>query len=84
MHNIGITKVLISFIFVQIAMANVNGIHSTENQKGIDVVSVNASVVQDSGRKLLLEYSGVPEKEINSHVETIVSHPKDRPQLIDF
>jgi hypothetical protein len=43
------------------------------NRRNIEFYDLDASTVKDSGRKLLCEYSGIPDNEIESHLESIVS-----------
>ena len=43
------------------------------SRRTIEFYDVDASTLTESGRKLLREYSGIPEDEINSHVEAMVS-----------
>ena len=41
----------------------------------LEFYDLDASTLTEPGRRLLREYSGIPEGEINHHVEAIVSRP---------
>jgi hypothetical protein len=43
------------------------------NPQSLKFYDVQPDIIKDSARKLLLEYSHVPEGEIDRHVESIVS-----------
>jgi hypothetical protein len=43
------------------------------NPQKIEFYSLDPSSFKGPWRQLLLEYSGIPEEELNDHVETIVS-----------
>jgi hypothetical protein len=55
-------------------MASFSNSKDMENQQKTGVDSGVTSVIQDSGRKLLYEYSKIPNEEMDEHIETIVSY----------
>jgi hypothetical protein len=44
-----------------------------ENLRNMESFDRDASALQDSGRELLREYSGIRDEELDSHVEATVS-----------
>jgi hypothetical protein len=45
---------------------------NSANPRKIEFYDLDASALTEPGRKLLREYSGIPDAEINSHVEAMV------------
>jgi len=59
------------------AAATAAAVPNSANPRKIEFYDLDASALTEPGRKLLREYAGVPDDEINDHVEAIVSnkHP---------
>ena len=55
-------------------MASLNHVQDIESRQKTRVDDRDVSVIQDSGRKLLHEYSRIPNEEMDNHIETIVSY----------
>jgi hypothetical protein len=54
-------------------MTSLNQVKYIKEQRQTEVDGGDVSVLQDSGRKLLREYSGIRNDEMDNHIETIVS-----------
>jgi len=55
-------------------MRGLNYVQDTATRQETRVDGGNISVIQDSGRKLLYRYIGIPNEETDDHIETIVSY----------
>jgi hypothetical protein len=71
-HDFGNIHLLFS-VYVAV-MTSLNHIQDTERRQKTRVNGGDISVIQDSGRKLLYEYSRIPNEEMDNHIETIVSY----------
>ena len=55
-------------------MTSLDHVQQLENRQKTEMGSGDVSVIQDVGRKLLRDYSGISNKEMDNHIEAIVSH----------
>jgi hypothetical protein len=55
-------------------MRGLNYVQDTATRQETRVDGGDISVIQDSGRRLLYQYSGIPNEEMDDHIETIVSY----------
>jgi hypothetical protein len=54
-------------------MSSLSTVPDAENPRKIEFYNLNPSTLKGPWRELLLEYSGIPEEEIDGHVKAIVS-----------
>jgi hypothetical protein len=54
-------------------MSGSSSVPDAENSRKIEFYNLEASTIRGAGRELLRVYSGIPDEEIDSHVEAIVS-----------